>query len=200
MAPSPDHHSSFRIIIVGGSIAGLVLAHCLDRAGIDYVVLEGRDEIAPQVGASVGIMPNGARILDQLALFDMVEKEIEPLVRSHICYPDGFEFSSIFPELFNKRFGYPIAFLDRHRFLQMLYDALKDKSKVQLCKRVVKIEQGQDVVCVHTGDEASYRGDLVVGADGVHSRVRAEMWRLAHSMSPGLISTEEKTGEWRLGL
>lgn len=95
----------FRVIIVGGSIARLSLAHCLDRiGGIDYVVLERRSHIAPQVGASVGIMPNGARILDQLGLFDAVEMEIEPLDRSHIHYPDGFSFSSDFPTILRKEY------------------------------------------------------------------------------------------------
>lgn len=96
--------NSFKVIVVGGSIAGLTLAHCLERAGIDYIVLERRDEIAPQVGASVGIMPNGARILDQLGFFDAVEAEIEPLDKSHIGFPDGFSFSSTHPTLLNQRY------------------------------------------------------------------------------------------------
>lgn len=54
-----------RVIIVGGSIAGLTLAHCLHHSDIDFVVLEARQEIAPQVGASIVVLPNGARILDQ---------------------------------------------------------------------------------------------------------------------------------------
>jgi FAD dependent monooxygenase len=54
----------FRAIIVGGSIAGLTLAHCLDHAGIDYLVLEKRTGISDlALGGAVGIMPNGARIL-----------------------------------------------------------------------------------------------------------------------------------------
>jgi len=68
----------FKVIIVGGSIAGLVLAHSLHRAGIDYVVLEAGATIDPQVGASIGIFSNGARILDQLGVYDEVERFIEP--------------------------------------------------------------------------------------------------------------------------
>lgn len=59
----------FRVLIVGGSVAGLTLAHCLERANIEYLILEKGDDIAPQVGASIGIMPNGGRILEQLGLF-----------------------------------------------------------------------------------------------------------------------------------
>ena len=63
----------FHVIIVGGSIAGLTLAHCLHRAGISHVVLEKASEPAPQIGASVGILPNGARVLDQLQLYETIE-------------------------------------------------------------------------------------------------------------------------------
>lgn len=96
----------FKVIVVGGSITGLTLAHCLDRAGIEYLVLERNNDISPQVGASIGIMPNGARILDQLGVFDALEAEAEPLDRSHICYPDGFSFTSNFPTLVNQRYAY----------------------------------------------------------------------------------------------
>lgn len=75
-----DEKKQLKVVIVGGSIAGLTLAHCLDRYGIDYVVLERRDTIAPQVGASVSLMPNGSRILDQLGMFDTVFQGIEECV------------------------------------------------------------------------------------------------------------------------
>lgn len=66
---------NFRVVIVGGSVAGLTLAHSLQRCGIDFVVLEANDHIAPQVGASIGILANGARIFDQLGIFDDVLEE-----------------------------------------------------------------------------------------------------------------------------
>ena len=94
---------TFRVIVVGGSVAGLSLAHCLQRAGIDYVVLEKRSEIAPQEGASVGIMPNGGCILDQLGLYSRVENLIEPLETAHVCYPDGFTYTSRYPKLLQDR-------------------------------------------------------------------------------------------------
>ncbi|KAL4985227.1 hypothetical protein BDW68DRAFT_165519 [Aspergillus falconensis] len=49
----------FKVIIVGGSVAGLILAHCLYRANIDHLVLEERLEISPQEGASIGLWPTG---------------------------------------------------------------------------------------------------------------------------------------------
>lgn len=51
---------------------------------------------------------------------------------------------------------------------------------------------------VHTEDGHTYKGDLVVGADGVHSQVRAEMWRLAEEMKPGVISEAERNSQFNL--
>ncbi len=73
-SPSSPSPSDFRVIIVGGGISGLTLAASLERAHIKYVLLEARDDIAPQVGASIAIFPHGARILDQLGVYEKVRK------------------------------------------------------------------------------------------------------------------------------
>lgn len=98
MTPLP-----FKVIIVGGSVTGLTLAHSLDRAGVDYMVLEKRDEFAPQEGASIGILPNGGRVLDQLGIYDAIEKTTAPLGTSHIYFPDGFHFPSPYPKKLQAR-------------------------------------------------------------------------------------------------
>ena len=97
--------AEFKVIIVGGSIGGLTLAHCLQRAGIDHIVLEKASDPAPQIGASIGILPNGARVLDQLELYDEIEDHIEPLSTATIGYPDGFSFSSSYPKIVNERYA-----------------------------------------------------------------------------------------------
>jgi 2-polyprenyl-6-methoxyphenol hydroxylase-like FAD-dependent oxidoreductase len=71
--------SGFRVIIAGGGIAGLTLANALQHAGVDYILLESRTEIAPQVGASIGILSNGSRILDQLGCYEGIKEETTPL-------------------------------------------------------------------------------------------------------------------------
>lgn len=60
--------------IIGGGPAGLTLANMLEQSGISYTLFEARDDIAPPEGASLGLMPNGLRILDQIGLIDEVEE------------------------------------------------------------------------------------------------------------------------------
>ncbi|RTE83993.1 hypothetical protein BHE90_001356 [Fusarium euwallaceae] len=64
----------FKVIIAGGGIAGLTLANMLEKFHLDYVVLEGHSEISPAVGASIGMFPNGLRILDQLGCYKPIKE------------------------------------------------------------------------------------------------------------------------------
>lgn len=78
-----------RVIIVGGSVSGLTLAHCLYHNDIEFVILEAGAEIAPEVGASIVVLPNGSRILDQIGVFDDVLAEVEPLNNGLTWTADG---------------------------------------------------------------------------------------------------------------
>lgn len=80
----------FTVIIVGGSVAGLTLANILERIGIEYILLEAYPEIAPQVGASIGLAPNGLRILDQIGCYDAIRAFIsKPIETSYFRDSDG---------------------------------------------------------------------------------------------------------------
>ncbi|EKJ68992.1 hypothetical protein FPSE_10836 [Fusarium pseudograminearum CS3096] len=186
----------FRVIIVGGSVTGLTLAHSLHRIGVDYIILEKRAKVVLQEGASIGILPNGARVLDQLGLYDTIEQSAAPPESSHIHFPDGFHFISPYPKRMLESFGYPIAFLERRRLLEILYNTLPDKTRLKVNKTVSDIEQypegGKCNARVRTLDGDVYEGDLVVGADGVHSRTRREMWRLSGSSSTGDVPVSER--------
>ncbi|RAL03305.1 FAD-dependent monooxygenase spyC [Aspergillus ibericus CBS 121593] len=181
----------FTVIIVGGGIAGLTLAHCLYRANIHHIILEKHTDLSPQVGASIGILPNGARILDQLSLYEHIEKHIEPLDKAHVSYPDGFAFTSLYPRILLQRFGYPIAFFDRQKVLEILHTQYPQPSNIYTNQRVSEVHRVGSHVEVVTDSGARYIGDLVVGADGVHSKVRSEIWRMAEKLHPGLVTQKE---------
>ena len=73
--------------------------------------------------------------------------------------------------------GYPIAFLERQRILQILFHRMRDQTKVLVNKKVVSVDHYEDGVLVSCADGSCYPGDIVAGADGIHSKVRREMWR-----------------------
>lgn len=72
MGSYPRHHIT--VGIVGGGIAGLALARMLELSGISYCLWEAYSQFAPPAGASVGLMPNGLRILDQLQMIDKINE------------------------------------------------------------------------------------------------------------------------------
>lgn len=87
-----------------------------------------------------------------------------------------------------------MMFLDRQMVLQVLYSNLRDESKVLPSKRVGKVEMDDQGVRVTTKDGSIYTGDILVGADGVHSAVRGEMFRIANETSPGYLNANEENG------
>lgn len=79
--------------------------------------------------------------------------------------------------------------------LKVLYDNLKDKSQVKVNKKVVEVELLDQGVQVRTKDGDTFTGDILVGADGIHSTVRNEMWRLSEQLEPGYIPSSEHSGK-----
>lgn len=78
--------------------------------------------------------------------------------------------------------------------IQILYDKIEDKSKVLTSERVVAIENALPHVTVTTQMGNSYTGDIVVGADGIHSTVRKQMWQEAQRTDPTWIDPSERNG------
>ena len=67
--------ANFNVIIVGGGPVGLVAAHMLFKADIDFIVLEKHHTVTPEPGSGIGLWPHTIRILDQLRLW----KDLEPI-------------------------------------------------------------------------------------------------------------------------
>ncbi|GKT53992.1 FAD binding domain-containing protein [Colletotrichum tofieldiae] len=187
----------FKVIIAGGGIAGLTLANLLEKFGIDYVILEAYHEMAPQVGASIGILPNGSRVLDQVGLYDEVRKLIDnPMFKMSLYDSKGNATSNYhgIGDQFRRRHGYDVVFVDRQMILETLWKNIKNKDRILVRKQVTRVSLEPSGVKVETNDGLSYSGDILVGADGIHSKVRSEMWRLADTLEPGYIPASEHTG------
>ncbi|KAL4981578.1 hypothetical protein BDW68DRAFT_183353 [Aspergillus falconensis] len=189
---SGKNKAPMRVVIIGGSVTGLTLAHCLDKAGIDYVVLEKQQDILPVLGGSIALQPSGCRILDQLGVFDRLEKYRNDLESFDMSLP-GFQFRATAPGLFPEGMGYPVTAVKRRELLDTLYMSLEDRSKVKVGARVMSISRGSNPhgpLTVTTKSGAQYTGAVVVGADGTHGITRTEMWRMMAS-APGLGTTLE---------
>uniref|UniRef100_A0A4E9E3Q1 FAD-binding domain-containing protein n=1 Tax=Gibberella zeae TaxID=5518 RepID=A0A4E9E3Q1_GIBZA len=186
--------SKHTVIIAGGGIAGLTLANMLEKADIDYVLLESYEKIAPQVGASIGLQSNGLRIIDQLGCADTLLALVDnPLHNSWIRNSDGSIIKHYHDchNLLESRHGYPTVFIDRQSLLEILYDNLKSKDSVhpgQAVKTVMELDNG---VQVTTDKGKVFKGDILVGADGIYSTVRKEMWRIGNEASPGYFPDNE---------
>jgi 2-polyprenyl-6-methoxyphenol hydroxylase-like FAD-dependent oxidoreductase len=90
------------------------------------------------------------------------------------------------------RFNYPTTFLERETVLRILYDNLEDKSKIKVQKKILRVDHNANEVIVLCEDGTAISGDILVGCDGVHSKVRAELWRLSHTEDPAAINPEDK--------
>ncbi|KAM3421234.1 hypothetical protein BST61_g1640 [Cercospora zeina] len=190
-----------KVIIVGGGIAGLTLANALSQADdIEFILLEARSLLDPQVGASIGLGSQSLRIFDQFGAAQAILDETVPMTYARGHYTDGKLVSEPQPVfgLLGPRLGYGMSFLDRQLVLRAAADTLEvriaetGRGEILLNKRLANVEHLNTGVKVFCQDGTCYEGDMVVGCDGVNSRVRSEMWRIADVQEPGAFSEEEK--------
>ncbi|PHH71666.1 hypothetical protein CDD83_5125 [Cordyceps sp. RAO-2017] len=194
-----DTGRPLRVVVVGAGVTGLAAAHAFESAGIAYVVVERQAEVAPPAGATIGLFPSTLRVLKQFGVLDLVEDGSDP-------FEDGFSnrdargrvlSSPSWRQCLRDNLGHDFRVLERRAFLQILYDALPDKSKIRLGRTATKVQDGPDAVHVDLDDGSRETGDVVLGADGVRSFVRQAMWEEAH-LEPGTVKDEAAiTTTWR---
>jgi len=93
------------------------------------------------------------------------------------------------------RIGYPQTFIDRKIVLELLFDSLKHKDRVLTGKRVQCVKHGKDSVTVTTRDGSEYTGDILIGADGVHSTIRQQMWQIADEAKSDVFQPDPLNGQ-----
>ncbi|CAH0025775.1 unnamed protein product [Clonostachys rhizophaga] len=180
----------FKVAIVGGGMTGLIAALTLDRVGIDFFLVEAYPDVNPDVGASIALYPNYQRVLDQLGVLDHVLAESEEL-RTLTCRDGNGRpvFTHHVAEAIHAQTGYGIATFKRSQLLRILHENLsaEGKAKVHGSQRVTRIEElpgDEEGVRLHFEGGQTRDADIVIGADGSHSIVRSEMWRLAQQTDP----------------
>ncbi|OKO98097.1 2-heptyl-3-hydroxy-4(1H)-quinolone synthase [Penicillium subrubescens] len=185
-----------KVVISGGGVTGLTLALMLEKVGVDYILLEAQaDILCSDAGTGICMLPNGLRILDQLGCYESLLDQAGDAIDSvTVKGPDGevLRHTTGWQQFALERYGYKAFWCDRSTLLQAIYNQIRDKSKLRIRKSVESIEHLESEVKVKTSDGEVYHGDVVVGADGIHSRVRQEMARHAREIGAGEQFSEEK--------
>ncbi|KAK8059175.1 hypothetical protein PG996_009105 [Apiospora saccharicola] len=168
--------SDFKVIIAGGSVAGLTLANALEKAGVDYVLLEKRD-IAPELGFALLILPCTTVVHDQLGVSKRYLPPAIPFTtRDHFDEKGGVVSRSNEGTLIGEKGKRPLIMIERSRYLSALRDSIVDQSKLRAREGIVSYEEGPDGITVTTDKGNRIQGSLLVGADGVHSSIRSMLY------------------------
>lgn len=170
MARSP------RVIIVGGGIGGMTAALALHQRNIEVVVYEQAPALG-EVGAGLQLGPNAVRVLNALGLErELLSVASEPEAFASVNWDDaGFRFREPFSPNYQAQFG--ARYLTAHRadVHRLLTDALPDRL-VHLGARSVGADNTPGGAVARFDDGSEVDADVVVGADGVHSAVRAALF------------------------
>ncbi|MBX9991796.1 flavin-dependent oxidoreductase [Phreatobacter oligotrophus] len=173
--------SDKRVLIAGGGIGGLATALTLHQIGVPFTVFEGVREMRP-LGVGINIQPNAVRELGDLGIGEDMLDQVGVPAREWALV--GLNGNDIYAEPRGRLAGYnwPQYAVHRGRFHVMLYDTLVARAgtdAVRLGCRVTGYrKEGDGVVALvetASGERFEERGALLVGADGIHSAVRAQM-------------------------
>jgi salicylate hydroxylase len=164
-----------RVLIAGAGIGGLTAALALLRSGIDVEVYEQASELK-EVGAGVQLAANGTRVLYALGLGDALKAlSCEAQGKEIRLWNTGetWKLFDLGPKSI-ERYGFPYFTVYRPDLLEVLAGALTalKPDAIHLGARCAAFEQDDDSVTLRLESGAKVRGDALVGADGVHSRVR----------------------------
>lgn len=164
-------------LIVGGGIGGLVTAIALQRAGIAVSVFERADELA-EVGAGLTLWANAITSLRRVGCDDVIEAVGKPVKRSRILTWRGATLTEMPIEALARRFGQPMIAVHRAD-LQAALLAKLGPGVVRTGATCTSFHQDNAQVWAHLASGEEVAGDLLVGADGLRSTVRAQLFGAA---------------------
>jgi salicylate hydroxylase len=180
-----------QVAIVGAGIGGLAAALALVRRGIDVAVYEQAPELR-ELGAGVQVSANGTRVLHALGLKEALEKvQVLPAGKAIRLWNTGQSW-----KLFDlgmesaERYGFPYITLHRGDLHGVIAQALEcaKPGTVHLDRKCVGLAQSPDQVELRFADGAAVTAKLVIGADGVHSAVRENLFGATNPEFCGIVA------------
>lgn len=184
-----DRH--LRIVVAGAGIGGLATALALLQRGFDVEVYE-QTEIFQDAGAGVQLAPDGTRLLISLGLQFELEAVVCEAAWKEVRLWNTGEARRLFDLGRDslERFGAPYWFVHRGDLHTVLLDAVRRhrSDAVRTGATAVGYRQDPDGVELELSDGRRVAGDVLVGADGVHSRLRAQMAGSGRAEFAGIIA------------
>ncbi|GMU82299.1 MAG: salicylate hydroxylase [Planctomycetota bacterium] len=208
-------------LIIGGGIAGLCASIALRRAGIESTLFE-RSPRFTEVGAGISLWANALRALDHIGVGDSIRARGKPSAAGEVRREDGRVLLRVEYARFERDLDLPPTLWMLHR--AELIEALAQHvppATVRLGKRLVSVEQQHRAFSSndHPGpvtamfdDGSRATGDILIGADGIRSAVRAAVfgdsppryagytcWRGVATIPPELHPTDVLVEIWGRG-
>lgn len=176
------------IAILGGGIGGLAAAIALARAGREVRVFEQTARFA-RVGADINLTPNAVRALDGLGVGEAIRRTAaRPRFRLSRMWDSGAETSRLpMAEEAERLYGAPQLTLHRADLLAALEAALPEGA-IELGRRAMAVETQGEGAVIRFADGRETRCAALVGADGIHSLVRAALHGPEHPRFTGLVA------------
>lgn len=168
----------FRCIIVGGGAIGLITAHALTAAGMDWVLLERDETIIAQDTPCVVMYPDTLRVMDQLGLLNRLSRIKTIIGRTKTWTHENEFYNTLYTHDWStENHGRGNWYFHQPQLVSALYDALSesDKFRIKTSKEVTDIDAEFESMIVHCSDGTAEEGSLVIGADGTDSMVRDMM-------------------------
>jgi 2-polyprenyl-6-methoxyphenol hydroxylase-like FAD-dependent oxidoreductase len=154
-----------RIAIVGGGIGGLTVALALREFGFEAEVYEQAPQLL-DVGAAIAVWPNAMRVLERLSLGDAI--------RAHSGEMREIRWLDHRGNLLNRLSISDAVALHRADLQSVLLHAVRT-TDIHINHSLLSYEQRNDKVIAQFTNGHSAEADFLIGADGIHSDVRAQL-------------------------